>query len=218
LRRDPRIARDCARDAWWLSGRCNHWIPDVLFASVSDRITFNGRHLSAQEMLPEALPAVERHEVILRRGVSGLVFAVDRLEDGHVAGRVVSGSVFVRVGDIPYSFPDLKLPPTARDGLIIGPARPGRKPDDSNDLPARFCLGDRERGNWDAASCLPSELPSPQRRPSGCPAGPGASLAVARGHSSAVLRTGRRLIFPGSIKGRTQQGTTHGEGQDHANV
>jgi hypothetical protein len=128
LRRDPRIARDCARDAWWLSGRCNHWIPDVLFATVSDRITLTGRHLSAQEMLPEALPAVERHKVILRRGVSGLVVAVDRLEDGHVAGRVVSGSVFVRVGDIPYSFPDLKLPPTAREGLIIGPARPGQKP------------------------------------------------------------------------------------------
>jgi hypothetical protein len=69
-------------------------------------------------MLPEALPAVEQHEVILRRGLSGLVLAVDRLEDGHVAGRVVSGSVFVRVGDIPYSFPDLKLPPIARDGLI----------------------------------------------------------------------------------------------------
>jgi hypothetical protein len=147
LRRDPRIARDCAGDAWWLFGRCNHWIAAALFASVSDRITFNGRRLSAQEMLPEALPAVERHKVILRRGVFGLVFVVDRLEDGHVAGRVVSGSVFVRVGDIPYSFPDLKLPPTARDGLIIGPARPGRKPDDTNDLPARFSLGDRTHPN-----------------------------------------------------------------------
>ena len=41
-------------------------------------------------MLPEALPAVERHEVILRRGVSGFLLAVDRLEDFGSVGKLMA--------------------------------------------------------------------------------------------------------------------------------
>src|SRR5579883_556922 len=102
-----------------------------------------GPTLAVAEMLSQPLPAVDGHEVILRRGVTSLILLIERFENSHVTRRIVLGRVLEKRGDVAHSLTDVEIAPWAGDWLVVCTPRPGGELQDANHLATRLGLGDR---------------------------------------------------------------------------